>query len=133
MSFVRFSQWLGDLLESEGWDQTTAAETFQTSQSQISSWLSGRTIPSLSSLERIAEALNRTPEEVLAKIYGRVWDGSAPLTVDLAIAQIQNLDPQEQIVICARLLSTAVDATLISPAPRVKKPKKNQVQQDLAD
>lgn len=123
---LRFSQWFRDLLTSRGWDQAAAAQFFDTSQSQISGWLSGRAVPSLRTLERMAVSLGRTSEDLLAEIYGRTWDGKLPVPLDLAVAQIQLLDPQEQIVICARLIVQATDA-LSEDLQKIKKPNRDDL------
>ena len=111
---VRFSDWLRRVMNSKALSQSQAADLFGVSQTQISSWLSGKASPSLASVELIAEALDCLPEDVLGEVYGRPKGSGSVITLNQAISVIEALDPDDCMVVCAELLSAAVEKKRLS-------------------
>jgi transcriptional regulator with XRE-family HTH domain len=56
-----------ELLAAKGWNQSRLAEASGLSRSAISTYMSGRNMPQLDAVSRIAAALGTTPSRLLAK------------------------------------------------------------------
>lgn len=54
--------------------QGELAEILGVSQGTISTWISKKASPSLPQIEKVAEAANLLPEELIARIYNRTID-----------------------------------------------------------
>jgi len=103
-----FSDWIRSLLASRGWTQQQAAQYLGFSQAQISGWLSGRTTPTLSSFQQIANRLHREPESVLGEVYGRSVVSGSVISLEAAIFRIEQLPPADRVPVAAAILERAV-------------------------
>lgn len=55
----------------KGLTQRQIAERMGAHQPNVSAWLSGKTIPDYPNLERLAQAMEMQPEDLIALIYRR--------------------------------------------------------------
>ena len=105
---MEFRQVLADLMEERGWTNYRLAKLLDCSQSTVSNWINGETMPQKKTLMRIADVFHVTVEELQGQKKPAAQGGE----LDDLNAILRRLSPQNLAVVGATakaLLSAQAD------------------------
>ncbi len=92
---VKFGASLAEALRVRGWNQATLAEKMGTTQSAVSAWITGKSMPAADDVFEIEIEMDMTPGALSRHLgYQPVNADAAPPDVELAISANPDLDSE---------------------------------------